>query len=61
MVQNALFILKDENLPLFKHNAIERAKVFDITAILPRYESFYEKVLALSISKDLIDQSNNIL
>jgi glycosyltransferase involved in cell wall biosynthesis len=61
MVQNALFILKDENLPIFKHNAIERAKEFDITAILPRYEAFYEKVLALSRSKDLIGQANNNL
>ncbi|QHT67889.1 N-acetyl-alpha-D-glucosaminyl L-malate synthase BshA [Rhodocytophaga rosea] len=43
MVKNALFILKDENLPTFKHNAIERAKEFDVTRILPMYENYYKK------------------
>lgn len=45
MVKNALIILKDENLPVFKKNALERAKEFDINNILPQYEKFYEKVL----------------
>ncbi|MBP6620464.1 MAG: N-acetyl-alpha-D-glucosaminyl L-malate synthase BshA, partial [Leadbetterella sp.] len=30
MVKNALFILKEENLPIFKKNALERAKQFDV-------------------------------
>lgn len=45
MVKNALIILKDENLPVFKKNALERAKEFDIHKILPQYVDFYEKVL----------------
>ncbi|GAB3327291.1 N-acetyl-alpha-D-glucosaminyl L-malate synthase BshA [Larkinella ripae] len=45
MVKNALFILDDENLPTFKHNALERAKEFEISRILPRYEAYYEKVV----------------
>jgi N-acetyl-alpha-D-glucosaminyl L-malate synthase BshA len=46
MVKNALIILKDENLPVFKKNALERAKEFDIHKILPQYVDFYEKVLS---------------
>jgi N-acetyl-alpha-D-glucosaminyl L-malate synthase BshA len=46
MVKNALIILKDENLPIFKKNALERAKEFDIHKILPQYVDFYEKVLS---------------
>ena len=54
MVRHALFILKDENLPTFKKNALERAKDFDISVILPRYESFYQKILEESKSKALL-------
>jgi N-acetyl-alpha-D-glucosaminyl L-malate synthase BshA len=54
MVRHALFILKDENLPTFKKNALERAKDFDISVILPRYESFYHKILEESKSKLLL-------
>ncbi|KYG82150.1 N-acetyl-alpha-D-glucosaminyl L-malate synthase BshA [Roseivirga ehrenbergii] len=46
MTKNALHILKDENLPTFKTNALKRAKDFDITNILPQYEAYYEKVVA---------------
>ncbi len=45
MVKNALHILKDENLPIFKVNALARAKEFDINHILPIYEEMYEEVL----------------
>ncbi|GAB3250589.1 N-acetyl-alpha-D-glucosaminyl L-malate synthase BshA [Larkinella harenae] len=45
MVKNALFVLNDDNLPTFKHNALERAKEFEISRILPLYESYYEKVV----------------
>ncbi|RAJ97649.1 N-acetyl-alpha-D-glucosaminyl L-malate synthase BshA [Larkinella arboricola] len=45
MVKNALFILDDNNLPTFKHNALERAKEFEISRILPLYEAYYEKVV----------------
>ncbi|MBX9852243.1 MAG: N-acetyl-alpha-D-glucosaminyl L-malate synthase BshA [Cytophagaceae bacterium] len=46
MVKNALIILKDENLPAFKKNALERAKEFDINRIMPHYVDFYEKIVA---------------
>jgi L-malate glycosyltransferase len=46
MVKNALYILRDENLPVFKKNALERAKEFDIVNILPKYLEYYEKVLS---------------
>lgn len=45
MVKNALFVLNDDNLPTFKHNALERAKEFEISRILPLYEAYYEKVV----------------
>jgi N-acetyl-alpha-D-glucosaminyl L-malate synthase BshA len=48
MVRNAVIILKDENLPTFKENALARAKEFDITRILPLYEKYYESVLEAS-------------
>jgi L-malate glycosyltransferase len=50
MVQNALYILQEDHLPTFKKNALERAKLFDITAILPQYEAFYIKVVEESRS-----------
>jgi N-acetyl-alpha-D-glucosaminyl L-malate synthase BshA len=46
MVKNALFILNDKNLGAFKKNALERAKEFDISLILPKYVAHYEKVMA---------------
>lgn len=48
MSRNALFILDPENLSRFKTNALNRAKEFDITRILPHYESFYESILSSS-------------
>ncbi|GAB3174073.1 N-acetyl-alpha-D-glucosaminyl L-malate synthase BshA [Telluribacter humicola] len=48
MVQNALHILHEDNLPTFKANALARAKEFDITKILPDYEAYYERVVAES-------------
>lgn len=53
MVKNALFILKEENLPIFKKQAKERAKDFDVTAILPRYEAYYKKVIEESNASTL--------
>lgn len=49
MTEKALFILDDKNLADFKKRALERAKVFDITAILPKYESFYLKTIENSL------------
>ncbi len=42
MIKNALHILKDENLPTFKKNALKRAKEFEGEVILPQYIDFYE-------------------
>ncbi|WP_421977005.1 N-acetyl-alpha-D-glucosaminyl L-malate synthase BshA [Roseivirga seohaensis] len=46
MTKNALHILKDENLPTFKTNALKRAQDFDIANILPLYEAYYDRVVA---------------
>jgi L-malate glycosyltransferase len=45
MTKNALFILDKDNLPRFKANALARAKEFDISRILPLYESYYQQIL----------------
>lgn len=45
MTDKALIILHDDNLSTFKKNALERAKQFDVTAILPLYEAFYFKIV----------------
>jgi N-acetyl-alpha-D-glucosaminyl L-malate synthase BshA len=46
MTKNALHVLKEDNLPTFKTNALKRAQEFDVTNILPQYEAFYDKVYA---------------
>ncbi|HQQ98127.1 MAG TPA: N-acetyl-alpha-D-glucosaminyl L-malate synthase BshA [Cyclobacteriaceae bacterium] len=46
MSRKALFILDKNNLPVFKENALKRAKEFDIANILPLYEKVYLRVLA---------------
>lgn len=48
MASRALEILDDNNLPGFKKNALERAKDFDVTKVLPLYESFYQKTIEKS-------------
>lgn len=45
MTEKALYILDDANIERFKIAALERAKMFDITNILPLYENFYKKIL----------------
>jgi len=45
MTEKALHVLRDEHLPTFKNNALERAREFDVTRILPMYEAFYYKIL----------------
>lgn len=45
MIEKSLYILKDENLPQFKAGALKRAKEFDISNILPKYEAFYYKIV----------------
>jgi N-acetyl-alpha-D-glucosaminyl L-malate synthase BshA len=53
MTRNALLILDKDNLPRFRANALKRAKEFDITRILPLYESYYSKILEKSTAKTL--------
>jgi len=48
MTRKALEILSPENLPGFKLRALNRAKEFDVSNILPMYESFYKKTLEAS-------------
>ena len=48
MAENAIKILKNqETLLLFKENALEVAKKFDIKNIMPLYEALYEKAIKL--------------
>ncbi|MFY0687891.1 MAG: N-acetyl-alpha-D-glucosaminyl L-malate synthase BshA [Cyclobacteriaceae bacterium] len=46
MAKAAIHILDDKNLASFKTGALNRAKDFDVSVILPLYEQMYEKVLA---------------
>lgn len=41
----ALEVLDDKNLDTFKAAALERARTFDQSVIVPQYEAFYEQVL----------------
>jgi N-acetyl-alpha-D-glucosaminyl L-malate synthase BshA len=46
MGKNALLLLEDEGLlKKFSQNALEQARRFDISIILPQYESYYEKIV----------------
>jgi N-acetyl-alpha-D-glucosaminyl L-malate synthase BshA len=46
MAANAIKIIQDDStLSIFKTNAFETAKQFDITNVLPLYESVYEKAI----------------
>lgn len=45
MGQKALFVLDKQNLPVFKQNALKRAREFEIANILPLYEKVYERVI----------------
>ncbi len=41
MTEKSLLVLSDENLSIFKQNALKRAKDFEVSRILPQYESYY--------------------
>lgn len=45
MVEKAIHILDDANLARFKAGALNRAKDFDVSNILPIYENFYSQTL----------------
>ncbi|MDB5274348.1 MAG: glycosyl transferase group 1 [Chitinophagaceae bacterium] len=44
MVKNTITLLDDKVLPVFKKNALARAKEFDVNVVGPRYVEFYEKI-----------------
>jgi N-acetyl-alpha-D-glucosaminyl L-malate synthase BshA len=48
MTKKALEILDDRNLSGFKKRALERAKIFDISVILPLYENVYHQTIEKS-------------
>ena len=55
MAKNAIHILSnDVTLSKFKHNALARAKEFDINVILPRYEEYYLEVIETAKAKNLL-------
>lgn len=52
MSQNAIKILGDEdNLKIFKANAFEQAKKFDISNIVPIYEKLYSRFCSMACPK----------
>ncbi|WP_111316191.1 N-acetyl-alpha-D-glucosaminyl L-malate synthase BshA [Algoriphagus chordae] len=51
MKEKALFILDDANLLTFKRNALQRAKEFDISKILPLYVSHYQKTIESTMAQ----------
>lgn len=55
MAKNAVYILEDEKrLKEFKRNALAHAQTFDIDNILPQYEAYYNKVIAVSNDLDFV-------
>jgi N-acetyl-alpha-D-glucosaminyl L-malate synthase BshA len=49
MAKNAIYILEDnDRLAVFKENALERAKKFELSLILPMYVDFYKEVIEQS-------------
>ena len=54
MTRKALFVLDKNNLPTFKANALKRAKEFDISNILPIYESYYQKIMEKTSTRMIV-------
>lgn len=49
MAESSIYILEDEQrLQAFKENALARAKEFDLSIILPKYENYYNEVIERS-------------
>lgn len=53
MTKNALFVLDKDNLPGFRVNALNRAKQFDISRVLPLYEQHYERVIQIMATRSV--------
>ncbi|MDA1267733.1 MAG: N-acetyl-alpha-D-glucosaminyl L-malate synthase BshA [Bacteroidetes bacterium] len=60
MTKKGLFILDEGNLPGFKERALARAKEFDIGQILPQYEDYYRKTIALAESEKKLVKSSPV-
>jgi len=54
MTRKALFVLDKDNLPSFKANALSRAKEFDVSKILPKYEGYYVSIIEKVSSKSMV-------
>ena len=51
MAERSIYILEDDaRLATFKDNALARAKEFELSKILPLYESYYAEVIERSLS-----------
>jgi len=51
MAERSIYILEDDaRLATFKENALARAKEFELSKILPLYESYYAEVIERSLS-----------
>ncbi len=49
MAKNAIYILEDnDRLEKFKKAALDRAKEFDLSIILPKYETYYREIIEKS-------------
>lgn len=49
MVTYSLQVLEDAQLPRFKAAALARAKEFDISRVMPKYEEYYKEILAENV------------
>jgi len=56
MAEKTIHILDNENLPRFKEGALNRAKEFDVTNILPMYENYYLETIETYKSASVISK-----
>ena len=50
MANNLIGLFKDEEMLLnFKRSALEKAKMYDIQHVLPKYEHFYQSIIKANI------------
>lgn len=55
MAKNAIHILEDKDrLAQFKENALEHAKTFELSRILPIYEDFYIEIVAATLKAQTV-------
>lgn len=58
LAENSLLLLQNPAmLQTFRKNALEQAKRFDISLILPKYEAYYEKILKKFWSKSIPEKA----